>query len=107
MPADAVSPWARGETALVAAAAGLAEGRPQDAAALLPDVPRDQPACAVGAARVLLAAGQPEAAVRLLDRAAVDEHAGPAVTVRAALVRAGPPTAPGTAPRPAAWSRGR
>ncbi|MFF6638299.1 LuxR C-terminal-related transcriptional regulator [Streptomyces althioticus] len=88
VPADAVSPWARGETALVAAAAGLAEGRPQDAAALLPDVPRDQPACAVGAARVLLAAGRPEAAVRLLDRAAVDEHAGPAVTVRAALVRA-------------------
>ncbi|AXI89409.1 helix-turn-helix transcriptional regulator, partial [Streptomyces sp. ETH9427] len=53
-----------------------------------PEVPRDQPACVVGAARVLLAAGQPEAAVRLLDRAAVDEHAGPAVTVRAALVRA-------------------
>ncbi|MDT6986825.1 LuxR C-terminal-related transcriptional regulator [Streptomyces lusitanus] len=88
VPADTVSPWARGETALVAAAAGLAEGRPQDAAALLPEVPRDQPACAVGAARVLLAAGRPEAAVRLLDRAAVDEHAGPAVTVRAALVRA-------------------
>ncbi|MGA5122046.1 LuxR C-terminal-related transcriptional regulator [Streptomyces pseudogriseolus] len=88
VPADTVSPWARGETALVAAAVDLAEGRPQDAAALLPEVPRDQPACAVGAARVLLAAGRPEAAVRLLDRAAVDEHAGPAVTVRAALVRA-------------------
>ncbi|CAL9605818.1 hypothetical protein SUDANB21_05538 [Streptomyces sp. enrichment culture] len=88
VPADADSPWARGETALVAAAADLAEGRPQEAAALLPEVPRDQPACAVGAARVLLAAGRPEAAVRLLDRAAVDEHAGPAVTVRAALVRA-------------------
>ncbi len=51
VPADADSPWARGETALVAAAADLAEGRPQDAAALLPEVPRDQPACAVGAAR--------------------------------------------------------
>ncbi|MFF9296496.1 LuxR C-terminal-related transcriptional regulator [Streptomyces sp. NPDC014764] len=88
VPADTVSPWARGETALVAAAVDLAEGRPQDAVALLPEVPRDQPACAVGAARVLLAAGRPEAAVRLLDRAAVDEHAGPAVTVRAALVRA-------------------
>ncbi|MFF5339425.1 LuxR C-terminal-related transcriptional regulator [Streptomyces althioticus] len=87
--ADAVSPWARGETALVAAAADLAEGRPQDAVTLLPEVPRDQPACAVGAARVLLAAGRPEAAVRLLDRAGVDEHAGPAVTVRATLVRAG------------------
>ncbi|MQL67139.1 response regulator transcription factor, partial [Streptomyces vinaceus] len=64
------------------------EGRPPDAAALLPEVPRDQPACVVGAARVQLAAGQPEAAVRLLDQAAVDEHAGPSVTVRAALVRA-------------------
>ncbi|SCD47595.1 LuxR family transcriptional regulator, maltose regulon positive regulatory protein, partial [Streptomyces sp. di50b] len=88
VPADAVSPWARGETALVAAAVDLAEGRPQDAVALLPEVPREQPACAVGAARVLLAAGRPEAAVRLLDRAAVDAYAGPAVTVRAALVRA-------------------
>jgi LuxR family maltose regulon positive regulatory protein len=88
VPADTVSPWARGEAALVAAAADLAEGRPQDAAALLPEVPLDQPACVVGAARVLLAAGRPGAAVRLLDRAAVDERAGPAVTVRAALVRA-------------------
>ncbi|MET7291097.1 LuxR C-terminal-related transcriptional regulator [Streptomyces griseoloalbus] len=88
VPADVVSPWARGETALVAAAAHLAEGRLQTATGLLLEVPDEQVACAVGAARVQLAAGRTATAVRLLDRVRPEGHAGPAVTVRAALVRA-------------------
>ncbi|MEV5934206.1 LuxR C-terminal-related transcriptional regulator [Streptomyces sp. NPDC052079] len=86
--AEAVSPWVRAETALVAAAVHLAEGRARAAAGLLPEVPDEQPACAVGAAQVELAAGRTEAAVRLLDRVRPEGRAGPAVTVRAALVRA-------------------
>lgn len=88
VPADVVSPWVRGETALVAAAAHLAGGRAETAAGLLSEVPDEQVACAVGAARVQLAAGRAEAAVRLLDRVCPEGRAGPAVTVRAALVRA-------------------
>ncbi|MGC0373927.1 LuxR C-terminal-related transcriptional regulator [Streptomyces sp. SAI-229] len=86
--AAAVSPWARGQTALVAADAHLAEGRTETAAGLLREVPDEQPACAVGAARVRLATGGAAEAVRLLDRARPEGHAGPAVTVRALLVRA-------------------
>ncbi|MFE4052149.1 LuxR C-terminal-related transcriptional regulator [Streptomyces sp. YIM B13518] len=88
VPADSVSPWARGQTALVAAAAHLAEGRTETAAELLREVPAEQPACAVGAARVRLATDGADAAVRLLDRARPEGRAGPAVTVRATLVRA-------------------
>ncbi|CAL9398427.1 LuxR C-terminal-related transcriptional regulator [Streptomyces sp. Tu 3180] len=88
VPADAVSPWVQGQTALVAAAAHLAEGRVQTAAGLLRQVPEEQVACAVGAARLQLAAGRPAAAVSLLDRAHPEGRSGPAVTVRAALVRA-------------------
>ncbi|MFF5156730.1 LuxR C-terminal-related transcriptional regulator [Streptomyces sp. NPDC000348] len=88
VPADAVSPWARGQAALVAAAAHLAEGRVRTAAGLLPQVPDEQPACAVGAARVRLATGGAADAVRLLDRTRPEGRAGPAVTVRALLVRA-------------------
>ncbi|KOT41337.1 LuxR family transcriptional regulator [Streptomyces caelestis] len=88
VPADAVSPWARGQTALVAAAAHLAEGRTETAAELLREVPDAPPACAVGAARVRLVTDGADAAVRLLDRARPEGRAGPAVTVRATLVRA-------------------
>ncbi|KES08544.1 LuxR family transcriptional regulator [Streptomyces toyocaensis] len=86
--ADVASPWVQGETALVAAAAHLAGGRARTAAGLLARVPDDQVACAVEAARVQLAAGRAAAAVRLLDRVRPEGRAGPAVTVRAALVRA-------------------
>ncbi|MFJ8506514.1 LuxR C-terminal-related transcriptional regulator [Streptomyces avermitilis] len=86
--ADVVSPWAEGHTALVASAAHLAAGRPEEAAALLRAVPDDQPACAVGAARAQLAAGRPEAAIDLLDRLHLKGRSGPAVTVRALLLRA-------------------
>ncbi|MEU2582223.1 LuxR C-terminal-related transcriptional regulator [Streptomyces avermitilis] len=86
--ADVVSPWAEGHTALVASAAHLAEGRPEAAAELLQAVPDDQLACAVGAARAQLAAGRPGAAIDLLDRLHLTGRTGPAVTVRASLVRA-------------------
>ncbi|BFO16624.1 hypothetical protein SHKM778_30120 [Streptomyces sp. KM77-8] len=88
LAAAAVSPWARGQSALVAADAHLAEGRTDAAASLLRDVSDEQPACAVGAARVRLATGRAADAVRLLDRTHPERHAGPAVAVRAALVRA-------------------
>ncbi|WP_416983756.1 LuxR C-terminal-related transcriptional regulator [Streptomyces sp. T028] len=86
--AEAVSPWAAGQSALVASAAHLAEGRPEAAVRLLREVPEDQVACAVEEARARLAAGEPGAAVDLLDRAHPEERCGPAVTVRATLVRA-------------------
>lgn len=86
--ADVVSPWAEGYRALVASTAHLAEGRPETAAEVLQAVPDDQVACAVGAARAQLAAGKPVAAIDLLDRVHPEGRTGPAVTVRASLVRA-------------------
>ncbi|WP_200308154.1 LuxR C-terminal-related transcriptional regulator [Streptomyces adelaidensis] len=86
--ADVASPWAAGHTALVASAAHLAEGRPEAAAELLHTVPGHQAVCAVGEARAQLVAGRPRAALDLLDRLGPESHAGPAVTVRALLVRA-------------------
>lgn len=86
--AEVVSPWAAGQSALVASAAHLAEGRPETAVRLLRAVPEDQVACAVEEARARLAAGEPGAAVELLDRTRPEDRCGPAVTVRATLVRA-------------------
>lgn len=86
--AEVLSPWAEGHTALVAAAAHLAEGRPDAAAELLSAAPGDQPACTVGEARARLAEGRPRAALDLLDRLRPGSRTGPAVTVRALLVRA-------------------
>ncbi|MET8453242.1 LuxR C-terminal-related transcriptional regulator [Streptomyces sp. NPDC005209] len=87
--ADVPSPWAEGHTALVASAVHLAEGRPDSAVEVLEQVPYDdQPACAVQAARARLAAGHRDAAIDTLDRLCAEGRAGPAVTVRAMLVRA-------------------
>ena len=86
--ADTDSPWAQGQAALVAAAGHLAAGRPETAAELLEGMPDEQVGCAVGAAKARLAAGRPEAAVELLDRISPDARSGPALTVRATLVRA-------------------
>lgn len=86
--ADEASPWAQGHTALAASAAHLALGRPETAVELLRDVPDDQAACVVGAARAQLAAGRAVAAIDLLDRVRPESSSGPAVTVRASLVRA-------------------
>lgn len=85
---DVVSPWSEAHKALVTSAAHLAEGRPETAAELLQEVPGDQPACVVGAARAQLAAGRPVEALDLLDRVRPEGRTGPAVTVRASLVRA-------------------
>ncbi|MBH5333925.1 helix-turn-helix transcriptional regulator [Streptomyces pactum] len=85
------SPWATSREALVRSAAHLAEGRPEEATAALRRVSAEQPACAVEAAAIQLAAGRDGAALDLLD--GVHPHprggTGPAVSVRAALVRAG------------------
>ncbi|MFC9842994.1 LuxR C-terminal-related transcriptional regulator [Streptomyces sp. NPDC060223] len=86
--ADVVSPWAVGQSALVASAVHLSEGRPETAAELLQAVPDGQAACVVGAARAQLAAGRPAAAIDLLDGLRPEGRIGPAVTVRASLVRA-------------------
>ncbi|MFG3349836.1 LuxR C-terminal-related transcriptional regulator [Streptomyces sp. NPDC048018] len=86
--ADQDSPWVRGHAALVASAAHLAEGRPEAAAEVLRTVAPEQPGCLVGAARAHLAAGDRATALRLLDEVAGHARVGPAVTVRAALVRA-------------------
>ncbi|WP_345561710.1 LuxR C-terminal-related transcriptional regulator [Streptomyces plumbiresistens] len=86
--AAVASPWAAGYEALVASAAHLAEGRPGEAAEVLQGVSGDQPACAVEAAAIHVAAGRAGAAVDLLDSIRTGGRAGPAVTVRAALVRA-------------------
>ncbi|MGC9540147.1 LuxR C-terminal-related transcriptional regulator [Streptomyces sp. UG1] len=86
--ADVASPWERGHAALVASAAHLAEGRPDEAARVLEPVAGEQPACAVGAARAHLAAGDPDTALKLLDALGTEADTGPAVLVRAALLRA-------------------
>ncbi|MFI9587366.1 LuxR C-terminal-related transcriptional regulator [Streptomyces sp. NPDC052236] len=86
--AAVASPWATGHEALVASAAHLAEGRPDQAAEVLQGVSGDQPTCAVEAAAIQVAAGRTRAAIDLLDSIRTAGRAGPAVTVRAALVRA-------------------
>ncbi|MGW0704524.1 LuxR C-terminal-related transcriptional regulator [Streptomyces sp. NPDC002643] len=82
------SPWAESHEALVASAAELAAGRPGQAAELLQRVRADQPMYAVEAAAIHLAAGHPDEAMDLLDGLRGEGRTGPAVTVRAALVRA-------------------
>ncbi|MET8577936.1 LuxR C-terminal-related transcriptional regulator [Streptomyces sp. NPDC005012] len=89
VPAEAPSPWAEGHAALVVAAARLAEGRADAAAEAVRDLTGDRPLCATEAAGVHLAAGRPEDAVALLDTVRAGSGAGPAVAVRALLVRAG------------------
>ncbi|MFI1034380.1 LuxR C-terminal-related transcriptional regulator [Streptomyces sp. NPDC020951] len=88
VPAAVVSPWAEEQTALVVSAAYLAEGRPETAVEVLRALSDEQPAWAVGAARAELAAGRPRAAVDLLDGVRAEGRYGPAVTVRATLLRA-------------------
>ncbi|MEV0170058.1 LuxR C-terminal-related transcriptional regulator [Streptomyces sp. NPDC050803] len=86
--ADVASPWAQTQAVLVASAAHLAEGRPEEAAEVLRQAAAEQPECAVGAARAHLAAGHRLAAIEVLDAIADEGRAGPAVHVRATLVRA-------------------
>ncbi|MGW2423439.1 LuxR C-terminal-related transcriptional regulator [Streptomyces sp. NPDC001709] len=86
--ADVASPWAEAHTVCVAAAAHLAEGRPEIAVKLLAEQPDGDPVCLVAAAQAELAAGRPEAAAALLDEVRPQARTGPAIAVRAALVRA-------------------
>ncbi len=88
VPSVAASPWAEDHTALVISAAHLAEGRPETAVKVVQHPACHRAACAVAAARAHLAAGHPEAALDLLDGLPAEEDTGPAVTVRAMLVRA-------------------
>ncbi|MEU0218784.1 LuxR C-terminal-related transcriptional regulator [Streptomyces sp. NPDC006265] len=88
VPASVTSPWATSHEALVTSAAHLAGGRPDRAAEVLRAVSGDQPVCAVEAASIQLAARRTGAALDLLDSIHAEEHTGPAVSVRAALVRA-------------------
>ncbi|MGW2649412.1 LuxR C-terminal-related transcriptional regulator [Streptomyces sp. NPDC001393] len=90
VPALVTSPWAQAQTALVASAAHLAEGRPDSALKVLDDVPCDgEPGCAAELAWARFAAGDHEAAVDLLDHVRTQGRTGPRATVRSALVRAG------------------
>jgi LuxR family maltose regulon positive regulatory protein len=88
VPAAVASPWATSHEALVTSAAHLAEGRPDEAAAVLRAVSGDPPVCAVEAAAIQLAARRPAAAFDLLDSVHAEGRTGPAVAVGAALVRA-------------------
>ncbi|WP_128804180.1 MULTISPECIES: LuxR C-terminal-related transcriptional regulator [unclassified Streptomyces] len=86
--ADVASPWADSAETLVTSAAHLAEGRGESAAEVLRQLGDGRPACAVEAARIQLAVGNAGAAIDLLDGVPGARPAGPAVTVRASLVRA-------------------
>ncbi|MDQ0931514.1 LuxR family maltose regulon positive regulatory protein [Streptomyces turgidiscabies] len=82
------SPWSVSHELLVTSAARLAQGQPDSAAEALQGVDVDQPLCAVRAAAIQLATGHRGAAIDLLDSIRAEGGTGPAVTVRAALVRA-------------------
>ncbi|MFF9869693.1 LuxR C-terminal-related transcriptional regulator [Streptomyces sp. NPDC013953] len=88
VPTDVASPWADGCAALVASAAHLAEGQSEAAFRLLGTVPEDQPACAVEIARARVAVGDSVAVDDLLGSLGPRVRTGPALTVRALLVRA-------------------
>lgn len=88
VPAAVSSPWARDRSALLASAAHLAQGHPELAEKVVQPVAHHRTACAVASARARLAAGRPEEALDIIDGLPGDERPGPAVTVRATLVRA-------------------
>ncbi|MFF6997310.1 LuxR C-terminal-related transcriptional regulator [Streptomyces sp. NPDC008313] len=88
VPAAVPSPWARDHAALIASAAHLVQDRPETARKLLENVAHHRPACTVEAARARLAAGRPDQALDLIDSLPDGDRPGPAVTVRATLVRA-------------------
>ncbi|MDQ1015061.1 LuxR C-terminal-related transcriptional regulator [Streptomyces afghaniensis] len=88
VPAEVSSPWAEDHAALLASAAHLARGHPEAARAVVERVAHHGTACAVEAARARLAAGRVEGALDMIDNLPEDDRPGPAVTVRATLVRA-------------------
>ncbi|MFH8798464.1 LuxR C-terminal-related transcriptional regulator [Streptomyces sp. NPDC017936] len=88
IPAAVPSPWAEEHTALVASAAHLAQGRPEAARKVLEPVMDHRAPCTIEAARARLAEGRPAEALDLIDHLPDTDRPGPAVTVRACLVRA-------------------
>ncbi|MET9139150.1 LuxR C-terminal-related transcriptional regulator [Streptomyces parvulus] len=88
VPGVTASPWLEAHRTVLTAAAHQAEGHRGAACALLRRVPPAPAMCAVEAAGVQYAAGFPEAALRRLDALPARGGPGPAVRVRAALLRA-------------------
>ncbi|MEU6658048.1 LuxR C-terminal-related transcriptional regulator [Streptomyces sp. NPDC046821] len=88
VPAVVTSPWAQDHAALVSSAAHLAQGCPETAEKVLAPVEGNRPACAIEAARARLATGHRDEALDMIDSLPGDSRPGPAVTVRAVLVRA-------------------
>ncbi|MFF8396933.1 LuxR C-terminal-related transcriptional regulator [Streptomyces sp. NPDC016172] len=88
IPAAVTSPWAEDHTALVASAAHLTQGSPETAERVLRHATHERSACTVQAARARLAAGHRDEALDMLDGMPGGDRPGPAVTVRATLVRA-------------------
>ncbi|MFF8673677.1 LuxR C-terminal-related transcriptional regulator [Streptomyces sp. NPDC015242] len=86
--ADVASPWAQEHSALLASAAHLARGHPELAGEAVERLARHRTACAIEAARARLAAGRTDEALGLIGHLPEDGRPGPAVTVRATLVRA-------------------
>ncbi|MEG8278255.1 LuxR C-terminal-related transcriptional regulator [Streptomyces sp. AHA2] len=82
------SPWAQDHSALLAAGAHRALGRPDLARKVVERPAHHRTACAVEAARARLAEGEPQQALALVGELPETDRPGPAVTVRAALVRA-------------------
>ncbi|WP_410088494.1 LuxR C-terminal-related transcriptional regulator [Streptomyces sp. t39] len=88
VPAAVPSPWAEEHTAVVAAAAHLAQGRAEQAVRVLEGAPGGRTVRAVETARALLAAGRADEARDLIEHLPRPDRPGPAVTVRITLVRA-------------------
>ncbi|MFE1248573.1 LuxR C-terminal-related transcriptional regulator [Streptomyces sp. NPDC058735] len=88
VPATVSSPWARDQSALLASAAHLAQGRPGPAAEAVERLACHRTAGAVQAARARLAQGRPREALAIVAGLPEDDRPGPAVTVRATLVHA-------------------
>ncbi|MGW1543012.1 LuxR C-terminal-related transcriptional regulator [Streptomyces sp. NPDC002309] len=88
LPAAAGSPWAEEQLALIASAAHLARNDPESALHDLRRASGDRAVTAVAAARACLAAGRLDEARDLIDHLPGGDRPGPAVTVRATLVRA-------------------
>ncbi|MEV7285603.1 LuxR C-terminal-related transcriptional regulator [Streptomyces sp. NPDC093252] len=89
VPGATPSPWIDARRAALALASGRAEAaEAAEAAEVLAGAGCPAPLDAVEGAWLLLAAGRARAAAALVGRVRGDHRAGPAVTVRAALVRA-------------------
>ncbi|WP_432118346.1 LuxR C-terminal-related transcriptional regulator [Streptomyces sp. bgisy032] len=88
VPAAESSPWVRDQSALLASAAHLAQGRPGPAGQAVERLAHHRTAGAVQTARARLAEGRPHEALAIVGNLPGDDHPGPAVTVRATLVHA-------------------